>query len=111
MRALALAVLLVAGAARAQDGTLFQRDFELEMQLTQARQREVVLSNQLMALETRLQAEQAIRALQAEHDAAAIRHAPADAPPTARSAPMRPVDIPDARLAASNARVRAALAR
>ena len=111
MRALALTVLLVAGAARAQDAALFQRDFELEMQLTQARQREVAMSNQLMAQEARQQAEQAIRALEAERDAAAIRHAHADASPPATSAPVRPVDIPNARLAASNARVRAALAR
>ncbi len=110
-RALALGLLLCAGPAGAQDADLFQRGFDLEMQLTQARQREVDLRNQLMALEARQQAEQAIRAIEALRDAAPIRLSRADGPLPAPPAPERFATIPDARLAASNARVRAALAR
>lgn len=105
MRALALTVLLAAGPAQAQDFEIMQRTFELQMQATQARQREIDLSNQITALETRLRADDAVRAIEAQRDATANpMRAPSGPPPAPAYA-----SIPDARLAASNARVRAAV--
>jgi hypothetical protein len=110
MRPIVLAVILfaIAPAAWAQDPLLYQRDFEVQTQLQAARQREVDLQNQLTVLDARVRTEQAIRDQESLRNAPAVR-IPSD--PAARQAPIDPgklAAIPDDRLAASNARVRAA---
>ena len=112
MRAFAILVLGLACAApaAAQDylGLTLQRDAEFAAQAELFRQREVALSNQLAALEARLQTDQALR------DIEALRHRPSLPTPADPKAPSPTFDpkafasIPDGALAASNARVRAA---
>ena len=115
MRALVVLISLAfAAPAAAQPSPLIlQRDAELQAQADLARQREVELNNRLSTLEARQQTDQALR------DIAAMRQQPAlptiydpNAPPPHRaSVPAGGfVQIPDAALAASNARVRAAAA-
>lgn len=112
MRALIVLVALsFAPAAAAQDSFALtaQRDAELHAQADAAHQREVELTNRLSTLEARLQTDQAIS------DIAALRQRPAL--PLAYDL-RRPVpavaptyaSIPDDKLAASNAAVRAAAA-
>lgn len=117
MRALMiLAVLACAAPAAAQPDTYaltLQRDAELQSQSDLARQREVELNNRLSTLEARQQTDQALR------DIGALRQRPPlptiydpnAAPPLAAPIPAGAlVSIPDATLADSNARVRAAAA-
>ena len=115
MRALIVLISLACAApAAAQPSALIlQRDAELQAQADLARQREVELNNRLSTLEARQQTDQALR------DIAAMRQQPTlptiydpNAPPPHRaSVPAGAyASIPDAALAASNARVRAAAA-
>ena len=117
MRALiVLMALACAAPAAAQPDTYaltLQRDAELQAQADQARRREVELNNRLSTLEATQQTDQALR------DIAAMRQRPPlptiydPNAPLPRAAPLPPgalVSIPDATLADSNARVRAAAA-
>ncbi len=99
MRQLILALVFAATAAVAQDDSALRTQFELEMQLTQARQRDIDLRNQLTALETRQRAEAALQALESAWK-------PAGNP---QMTGQVYAELPDDRLAESNARVRAAL--
>ena len=109
-----LASLACAAPVAAQTDPMMlslQRDAELQAQANLARQREVELTNRLSTLEARQQTDQALS------DIAALRQRPAmpsiydpNAPPPER-APVPAAayaSMPDAALAASNARVRAA---
>lgn len=108
MRAtVALTVVIAAAAAApaaAQLPLTLQRDNELWAEQQMARQREIAIQNQLSTLEARVRTDEALRDL----DRNALR--------TPRQPDLRAVDpgklagIPDDRLAASNARVRAAAA-
>jgi hypothetical protein len=109
---LALACATPAAAQNAYALTL-QRDAELQAQADRARQREVELNNRLSTLEARQQTDQALS------DIAAMRQRPnlptiydPNAPPPLRAAVPASAyaSIPDAVLADSNARVRAASA-
>jgi len=111
---IALICLACATPAAAQLNPLvLQRDAELQARADQARRREVELTNRLSTLEAQQQTDQALR------DISAMRQRPSsptiydpNAPPP-RAAPLPPgalVSIPDAALADSNARVRAAAA-
>lgn len=112
MRALViLAVLATAGPAAAQ---LTPQDLhlqaELQAQAELARQRGVALENQLMSLEARLQAERGVATIEAQKARPYIPE-PYVATLAPSSTPVdtsRLVSIPDDRLAASNAAVRAA---
>lgn len=117
MRALVVLIaLLFAAPAVAQPDTLaltLQRDAELQAQADLARQREIELNNRLSTLEARLQTDQALR------DIEAMRRRPqmptiydpnAPAPQVAAVPLAAFASMPDAALAASNARVRAAAA-
>ena len=110
MRALALLVLLaIASPAAAQDAFALglHRQAELEAQAELARQREVALANQLQVLEAQARTQQALR------DIDALLYRPI-LPLVDPKAPAPAIDpavlasIPADRLAASNARVRAA---
>jgi len=110
MRAAVIAILLaLAPGARAQDFDTMVRTQQLEAAIANIRQRDVALSNELMAMEARAQAEHSISALQAQ------RNSPGNRPPVDYEAldrapvvPRSYATIPDERLAASNARVKAA---
>lgn len=81
------------------------------MELEQQRQRTQQLERDMLALENRLQAGEAIQRHQSQDLATAqarARIARGLANPPSTLAPVRATDIPDSRLAASNARVRAA---
>jgi hypothetical protein len=116
MRALALiAALAVAAPAAAQDlNTLNQAQLDdLRMQQQMLQQRSIALSNELMAAEARLRADQAILGLQLQRALPARVpelpypvYVPAAAP--AKFDASKLPSIPDAALAASNERVRAA---
>jgi hypothetical protein len=110
MRALiVIAALALAAPAAAQDyyALTLQRDAELRAQADAARQRDVELTNRLSTLESRLQTDQALRDIDALRQRPAV---PAHDPkaPLPRVAPGGYASIPDAKLAASNAAVRAA---
>ena len=106
-----LAALSLAAPAAAQDAWALtvQRDAELQAQADLARQREVELNNRLSTLESRVQTDQALRDIEALRQRPAIRAYDPKAP-----LPKVPAggyaSIPDAKLAASNAAVRAAAA-
>ena len=111
MRAIVLILgLACAAPAAAQDylGLTLQNDAARAAEAEQARQRDVALSNQLSALEARMQTEQALR------DIAALRQRPVLPAPADPAFPSPTFEanafasIPDSALAASNARVRAA---
>jgi hypothetical protein len=116
MRALIILIAVAcATPAAAQDhyALTLQRDAELQGQADLARQREIDLSNRLSTLEAQQQTTQALS------DIAAMRQRPSlpsiyDAntlPPHRVAIPATAyASIPDAELAASNARVRAAAA-
>jgi hypothetical protein len=110
MRAIVLALVLAAAgsAAQAQDPFLLQRAGELDAALAAARQRDVALHNDVMALDARLRTEQAFRATDPGLGAAPVLLLPPvkGAPPRRDPGPY--ASIPDDRLAASNARVKAA---
>ena len=109
MRALLaiLAVLACASSASAQiSHETIAREMDLQAQQQMQRQRSIALENQLNALDARVQSEQRLRDVQAARPPAF--QSPAD-PSTPR--PLTAggyASIPDAALAASNARVRAA---
>jgi hypothetical protein len=112
MRALVFFIALGAAApATAQDfrAIALARDAELTAQAQAARSRDIAITNDLSTLQARVQTNQALS------DIAALRVAPAVPsvvlPPGAPPPKIDPGDIatiPDATLAASNARVRAA---
>jgi len=116
MRAAPIAALVLTAATPAAAQTYPAQTFDadvriqqLESQAAAARQRDVALSNELMALEARRQAEGSIATLQAQRESPGYR-APVDYDALARAPVARGgyTSIPDDRLAASNARVRAA---
>ena len=103
-----LAVSALAHPAGAQDlqALALQQTQDLEMQRAMDRQRDVVLHNELMVLDARVRTDQAVRDLQDQRANPPLRSLPA-----LGAAPIDPqayAAIPDDRLAASNARVRAA---
>jgi hypothetical protein len=104
--AVALIALGLPCAAAAQDPYLAHRDLEQSIQAMQARQRDIFIQNELMGLDMRLRTDQALRGY-AMAPAGPIRILPA---PAGGAAPkVGPfAEIPDARLSASNDRVRAA---
>ena len=112
MRALLVLIALgFAAPAAAQDSfpLTAQRDAEFHAQADAARQREVELTNRLSTLEARLQTEQAMS------DIAALRQRPALSAVYDPKWPVAAVatayaSMPDDKLAASNAAVRAAAA-
>ncbi len=94
--------------ARPFAGVALDRDAQLAVEAQAARDRNIALHNELIALESRIQTDQAIANLAAQHTTAAplILFNP-KAPPK----PIEPgqwAQIPDAALAASNARAVAA---
>ena len=110
----AVIVLLALGVASPAVGQDFRgfaqaREAQLFAEAQAARNRDIALANELAALEARLQTEQALSNLQA---ARATPPVPLILPnPRVSGSPVdtRPfASIPDATLAASNARVRAA---
>ena len=111
MRALIACLVLTASPAAAQDlngVTALQID-DLRMQQQLAQQRVVSQQNEITALETQLRADQAV--LTQQQARAPVRLPtlpyPQAAPPASLDAAKLPA-IPNAALAASNARVRAA---
>jgi hypothetical protein len=102
----ALIALSVPAAACAQDPYLLQRDFEMETLSAQARQRDMATQNELMSFDARLRTDQALRAsAPAGMRPIQVLAMPISAPPPVIG-PF--AAIPDDRLAASNARIRAA---
>jgi hypothetical protein len=109
MRRLALCLALLAAPATVAAQTATPRvpdDVWMQQQLD--RQRAVALENELNAREATRRADEAVRSLQAMGQASStpsfdVTPAPRTPPP-----PGAIVSIPDARLAASNARVKAA---
>ena len=112
MRALLiLAVLSLAGSAAAQPdfGLLQARESQLAAEAEAARLRDIELTNRLSVLDAQLRTEQALRDLQAMSQRPAPLAAygvPGAPPPMIDTSAL--ASIPDAALAASNARVRAA---
>ena len=115
MRALILSLVVasIAGAASAQDylGLSLAHDAERIAAEAAARQRDITLTNEISVLQARVQSEQAMS------DIAALRARPAL--PTVALGPNAPApvidtsklaSIPDAALADSDAKVRAAAA-
>ena len=100
--------VLVAGPACAQDA--FSRDRELAIQAEQqmARPRMNALQTEIHALEGQSRTEQTVRELQNRREP--LRVVPGDNPPPS-APPAGYASIPDAALAESNARVRAASGR
>jgi hypothetical protein len=116
MRAAPIAALALVVAAPAAAQTSAAQNFDtdvrvqqLESQIANTRQRDVALSNELMAQEARRQADTSIATLRAQRESPGYR-APVDYDALARAPVTRGgyTSIPDDRLAASNARVRAA---
>jgi|SRR5690606_18040135 hypothetical protein len=113
MRRLILAAALFAAPAAAQpapyDPDWVAREAELRAQQDMLRNRTIGLQNQMTAMEMRLQTERAERQLELQRQRPAI-----PAPIERAGAPASRADlggftsIPDSRLDASNARVRAA---
>jgi len=110
---LVLALLLAAPAPTfAQDFNSIMLENQMRAEQEMARQRGVALHNEFIALDARVRSEQAIRDAQAQGRTVRLATAPERQPPPAATAP--PFDsgqiasIPDAALAASNARVREA---
>ncbi len=104
----AAAALLVATPAAAQDWAAQARAADLQAQQDMDRQRLNTLQNDVFAAQTRLQTEQTIRSLELQRGALQIAPGsnPRTEPPT--PGPMFG-EIPDDRLADSNAKVRAAI--
>jgi hypothetical protein len=106
---LALAVLAAASPAAAQLQPLDQHQLmELQAQAELARQRSVAVENQLMSLEARLRAEEAIATSRAQSVRPVLPLPAYPEPAGAESAKIdtsKLVSIPDDRLAASNAAV------
>lgn len=104
--AVALIAFCLPAAAAAQDGYQMQRDFQHEAEAAQARQRDIFIQNELMGLDARMRTDQAFRST------GPVPLGPVYILPMPTSAPIPRVGpfatISDARLAASNERVRAA---
>jgi hypothetical protein len=116
MRALiVLAALCIAGPAAAQPylGMVQAREAQASADALAQRNRDIAITNELAVLQARAQSDQALSNLAAARIAPTL---PTILPPAARSADAPPaivdttkqVSIPDALLADSNARVRAA---
>lgn len=106
MRRLALALFAtsaLAGPALAQVSPQATQQLDLLTQQQLDRQRSIALENQLNTLEARVQSEQRLRDLQAATPPPYPRGAPAQ---TATTTTGGYASIPDAALAASNARIR-----
>jgi hypothetical protein len=104
---LALAVLgmiLAAGAAHAQSGVEQLQLGVLQAEQANARQRAISQQNEMMALESRLRADDSVRLIQRQSAQANVASS-ANTPADARSPGM--VAIPDAALDASRARIEA----
>lgn len=118
MRVLPILILALAaaGPAAAQvvhDPTLQAREAELFMQQQALQQQAVAQANQLSALEAQLQTERNLAALRAQGARPVIPqpYVGAYAPTTSTLDAAKVVSIPDDRLAASDAAVRAASRR
>lgn len=117
MRIILLLVLVgaVAAPAGAQDIAGVQRDTELWMQQDLARQHAISQDNRLMALEAQLRTDQTLRQLEAQRSRPAMPEPVMPPAPASVSSPAPATtvtagpyaSIPDDRLAASNARLRA----
>jgi len=108
MRVALTAAVVAAVATGASAQPVLQQLDELRMQQEAAHRRAIDQSNQLMALEARLRAEQASADLQRSAPRAPeLRYEPATRRGTAAAAARYP-SIPDAALAESNRRVQAA---
>ena len=104
--ALVLIALSLPGAAAAEDPFLTQRDFQQSTQAMEARQRDIFIQNELMGIDMRLRTDQSLRGY-AMTPAGPIRILPGPANGvTPKVGPF--AQIPDASLAESNNRVRAA---
>lgn len=113
MRAMLIAALAAAAplSVGAQALDTYANDNLRWMEMEQQRQRTLQLERDMLALENRLRAGEAIQRHQAQDLATAqarARIARNLRNPPSTLAPVRATDIPDDRLAASNARVRAA---
>jgi hypothetical protein len=114
MRSFLVALLFAAAATPAAAQSTFADLENLRVQQEDAARRSVALSNELMALESRLRTEQAIADLRLQRGGALLPelpYAPAvtPAPRTSSSGVSSKVpSIPDAALADSNRRVQAA---
>ena len=106
MRTLLAATLLVAATPAAAQHPQSQLD-DLRMQAEAAQRRAIDQQNQLMSLETRLRADQALLDLQRSAPAVPqLRYDPTTGGRVAATAaPTRYPSIPDSALAASNRRV------
>ena len=108
-----ICVACAAPAAAQPDPLILQREAELQAQTDQLRRRDVEITNRLSTLEATQQTNQALSDIAAMRQRTPLPtiYDPNAEPP--RAAPLPPgafVSIPDATLAASNARVRAAAA-
>lgn len=105
-------VALAPLAAVAQTSDAYANDNLRWMELEQQRQRSLQLERDLNALDNRMRANEAIQRHQSQDLATAEARAriarSLPAPPATLAPVVRDADIPDDRLAASNARVRAA---
>ena len=108
---LSLALALPAPALAQDFNTIFLEN-QMRAEQDMARQRGVALHNELMALDARVRTEQAIRDAQAQARTPRLQVPAERQPPPAATPPVagQVASIPDAALAASNARVRDAAA-
>lgn len=105
--AVVLIALCLPGVAAAGDPYLAHRDFVQSTQAMEARQRDIFIQNELMGIDMRLRTDEALRGAYVVTPAGPIRILPGPANGvTAKVGPF--AEIPDASLADSNARVRAA---
>jgi hypothetical protein len=108
MRALVILLALAAAAPAAAQTTQFDLDY-LRAQQQAAQQREVAQHNELMALEARLRAEQAVVEQQLARVPVRVPEPPYASPlPPAKIDTSKLPSIPDATLADSNRRVQEA---
>lgn len=109
---IAIAILMLAAAtpAAAQDAMLLHYMGQAQVEQEAARQRDVALRNELMVLDARIRTDQALRDIEAQRTPLSL---PRDGqtPSAAPSTQAGYAAIPDDKLAASNARVRAAAQR
>jgi hypothetical protein len=104
--AVALIAIALPTAAAAQSAIQNQRDFIHETEAAQARQRDIFIQNELMGLDMRIRTDQALRGVPGfSLGTIPIIPMPTSAPPP-QVGPF--ASIPDAKLADSNKRVRAA---
>jgi hypothetical protein len=114
MRTLILALSLAAAAAGPAAAQVPPNPIDLQAQQDAAARRAIARDNELGALENRLQTEQAVTQLQTQRllppRAPQLRYDPAITASTPTAATQKYPSIPDAALADSNRRVRAASA-